>query len=56
MGEADAYQERHGGQLTIDSALSQGTCVSLDFPHFRADAKPQRAMTAQPRTTELVAG
>ena len=45
---------RHGGRLTIESALAEGTCVSLDFPHFRADARPQRAVTA--RTTELVAG
>ena len=40
--------------LTIESALAEGTCVSLDFPHFRTDARPQRAVTA--RTTELVAG
>ena len=46
----------HGGQLTIDSAPAKGTCVSLDFPRPQEDSRPQRAMTEQPRATELVAG
>jgi signal transduction histidine kinase len=52
----NALIERHGGRLTIDSTLARGTCVSLDFPRFREDARPHRATTEQPRTTELVAG
>src|SRR5437868_1476999 len=34
--------ERHGGRLTIDSALGQGTCVSLDLPVARAEAQRPR--------------
>ena len=34
--------ERHGGQLTIDSAPKKGTCVSLDFPAVRAEAVQRR--------------
>jgi signal transduction histidine kinase len=52
----NALIKRHSGRLTIDSTPSRGTCVSLDFPRFREDARPQRVMTEQPRTTELVAG
>ena len=52
----NALIECHGGQLTIDSASAKGTCVSLDFPRPQVDARPQRAMTEQPRATELVAG
>ena len=52
----NALIERHGGRLIIDSAPSVGTCMSLDFPRFREDARPQRATTERPRTTELVAG
>ena len=50
----NALIERHGGQLTIDSAPNKGTRVSLDFPRPQEDARPQRAMTEQPRATELV--
>jgi signal transduction histidine kinase len=52
----NALIERHDGRLTIDSTLARGTCVSLDFPRFREDSRPQRAMTAQPWSSELVAG
>ena len=52
----NALIERHGGWLTIDSAPSKGTCVSLHFPRFREDIRASRAMTVQPGTTELVAG
>ena len=34
--------ERHGGRLTIDSALGQGTCVSLDLPAAPAEAERPR--------------
>jgi signal transduction histidine kinase len=34
--------ERHGGRLTIDSALGQGTCVSLDLPTAPAEAQRPR--------------
>jgi signal transduction histidine kinase len=52
----NALIERHGGQLTIDSAPNKGTRVSLAFPHPQEDARPQHTMTEQPRATELVAG
>src|SRR4029077_2938470 len=52
----NALIERHGGWLTIDSAPSKGTCVSLHFLRFREDIRPPRATTQQPGTTELVAG
>jgi len=52
----NALIERHGGQLTIDSAPNKGTRVSLDFPHPQEDARLQHTMTEQPRATELVAG
>jgi len=31
--------DRHGGQLTLDCAPQQGTCVSLDFPAARAQSE-----------------
>ena len=34
--------ERHGGRLTIDSALGRGTCVSLDLPAAHAEAQRPR--------------
>jgi signal transduction histidine kinase len=34
--------ERHGGRLTIDSGLGQGTCVSLDLPATPAEAQRPR--------------
>jgi len=34
--------ERHGGRLTIDSALGRGTCVSLDLPAVHAEAQRPR--------------
>jgi len=34
--------QRHGGRLTIDSALGQGTCVSLDLPATPAEAQRPR--------------
>jgi signal transduction histidine kinase len=52
----NALIERHGGQLIIDSALGEGTCVSLDFPSVTEEAKPWREMTEKRRTTEVVAG
>jgi len=56
LGIVNALIERHGGRLTIDSALSKGTCVSLDFPRFNEDAVPPRAATQSFHATELVAG
>ena len=52
----NALIKRHGGLLTIDSAPSKGTCVSLHFPGAREDIRPPRAMIKQPGTTELLAG
>jgi signal transduction histidine kinase len=56
LGIVNALIERHGGRLTIDSARSKGTFVSLDFPHFHADAVPPYAATQSFRASELIAG
>ncbi|MGC2411835.1 MAG: ATP-binding protein [Stellaceae bacterium] len=51
----NALIERHGGRLTIESAPTKGTCVSLDFVAAWEDAMPQREMTERPGSTEMAA-
>jgi signal transduction histidine kinase len=55
LGIVNALIERHGGRLTIDSTPSKGTCVSLDFPHFRGGAVPTRATAESLRAAEMAA-
>jgi signal transduction histidine kinase len=49
-----ALIERHGGRIKFDSAPGRGTCVSLDFPSVREDARPRREVTETTRPAELV--
>ena len=39
--------ELHGGMLSIQSHVGEGTCVTFNFPHYRtvdASASPRAAM------------
>jgi signal transduction histidine kinase len=51
----NALIERHGGRLTIDSAPSKGTCVSLDFVAAWEDATSRQDTTDRPGSAELAA-
>jgi signal transduction histidine kinase len=51
----NALIERHGGRLTIDSAPSKGTCVSLDFVAEWEDATSRREMAVRSGSAELAA-
>ena len=51
----NALIECHGGRLTIESAPSKGTCISLDFVSACEEAQPSSDVTQRSGSTELAA-